>query len=61
MGNNIEWEMYCDVSYYDMWAVRPKDDRDYNSPRLFHFALEADAEKFKELIQKAYISIPNKN
>jgi hypothetical protein len=56
---NVEWELFCDEVFFDMWAVRPKGDNALNSPRLFHFALEQDAISFKELIEKAHISIPN--
>lgn len=47
------WEMYCDEGYYGMWAVRDNRDRSFNSPRLFHFNLKEDAEKFFELAQKS--------
>lgn len=32
----MKWEYYCDGSYFDMWAVRPIGDRDFNSQLLFH-------------------------
>jgi hypothetical protein len=44
------WEMFMDPSFYDMWAVRPKNDKAFDSPRLFHFTHKEDAEKFIELI-----------
>ena len=56
---NVEWELFMDVSNYDMWAVRPKKDKDFNSPRLFHFVEKNDAEKFKELIEKSYCAVPS--
>jgi hypothetical protein len=56
--NTKYWEVFIDNSYYEMWAVRPKGDRDFNSPRLFHFALEEDALKFKELAEIAFMAIP---
>lgn len=40
-----KWEMFCDQSYYDMWAVRKIGDRDFNSPALFHFNLRTEAER----------------
>ena len=49
-----------DAWNYDMWAVRPVGDKDFASPRLFHFVEKEDAEKFKELIEKSYHAIPNK-
>ena len=32
----VKWEFYQDPSYFDMWAVRPIGDKDFDSPRLFH-------------------------
>jgi hypothetical protein len=49
-----EWECFQDESYYDCWAVRPIGDHDFLSPRLFHFVEKADAELFRELINKSY-------
>ena len=54
----MKWEVFCDLSYFDMWAVRPVGDRDFNSPRLFHFASESDARKFAELAEKAIVAMP---
>lgn len=47
------WELFCDPGYYDMWAVRPVGDKDFNSPQLFHFATSAEAEAFKALAENA--------
>ena len=52
----MKWEIFNDDSYYNMWAVRPVGDKDFNSPRLFYFAKKVDAEAFKELAEKAIIS-----
>lgn len=49
----MKYEIFEDFSYYNMWVVRPVGDRDFNSPRLFHFALKKDADKFKDLIEQA--------
>lgn len=57
--SNVEWELYCDDSFYDMWAIKPKKDKDMNSPRLFHFFLKEDAERFKELIEKSHCAVIN--
>lgn len=57
---NVSWELFCDDSFFDMWAVRPVGDGDFNSPRLFHFDKKEDAEKFKELVEKAHCAVPNK-
>jgi hypothetical protein len=54
----MEWESFFDESYYDMWAVRPVGDTNFNSPRLFHFDRKDDAEKFKELCEKASVATP---
>lgn len=47
------YEVFMDVSYYGMWCVRPIGSQEFNSFRHFHFVLEDDARKFKELIEKA--------
>ena len=51
--NKIEWEMFLDESYYDMWSVRPVGDKDFNSPRLFRFDNRNDANNFKVLVEIA--------
>ncbi len=35
------FEVFCDGSYYDMWCVRPKGSKDFNS--TLHFTKERDA------------------
>jgi hypothetical protein len=59
-STNIKWEIFMDDVLYGMWAVRPVGDKDFNSPRLFHFVKEQDAKQFKELAEKAHIAVPNK-
>ena len=54
----MEWEVFNDPSYFDMWAVRPVGDRDFQSLRLFHFARKDDAESFAALARKAAVAIP---
>lgn len=54
----LTWEMYEDITYYDMYAVRPTGDTSFVSPRLFHFAKREDAENFKELVERAHCAIP---
>lgn len=61
MSNKTKWEMFNDQSYYDMWAVRPIGDKDFNSPRLFHFDLEIEAIKFMDLLSKCSCAERNKN
>lgn len=48
-----EYELFNDPCYFGMWCVRNKDDRRFDSQMSFHFALKEDAEKFKELIERA--------
>lgn len=60
MLGNVKWEIFLDKSFYDMWAVRPKGDKDFNSPRLFHFIHKEEAEKLKELLEKSHCAVPNK-
>lgn len=50
----IKYEIFLDSAYYDLWAVRPEGDNSFDSPRLFHFDKKEDAEKFKELAERAY-------
>ena len=58
MISNVEWVLVLDSSFYDMFCVHPKDDKDFNSPRRFHFMSKDDAEKFKELIEKSHCAVP---
>lgn len=51
-----DWEMYLDLSYFDMWAVRPVGDKDFNSPRLFHFSRREEADSFLALVQKSTVA-----
>jgi hypothetical protein len=55
---NVKWELFCDSGYYDLFCVRPIGEFDFNSPRSFHFIHREDAEKFKELAEKAIVSMP---
>ncbi len=59
MGSDITWEIFNDMSYFDMWCVRPEGDKDFNSLRSFHFALKQDADDFKALVEKAKVSLPS--
>ena len=59
MSNNIdkrgrEWEMFVDVSYYYMYCVRVKEDRDFNSSTSFHFNTEKEAQEFLSLVIKSH-------
>lgn len=48
-----EYEMFMDVSYFDYWCVRNKDDRRFCSPTNWHFLKKSDAEEFKRLLELA--------
>lgn len=47
---NMKWEMFCDPAYYDMWAVRPVGDKNFNSEKLFHFNLKDEAKKLLDYL-----------
>lgn len=49
----MKWEYYLDYGYYDMWAVRPEGDEDFNSPRLFHVNTMDEATRLVELLNNA--------
>lgn len=48
-----EYELFSDSAYYDMWCVRNRDDRRFDSPTSFHFDTRTEAEMFKMLIERA--------
>ena len=48
-----EWEVFIDDSYYGMFCVRVKDDRDFNSPVSFHFMVKEKALQFVELLKES--------
>jgi len=50
----VNFEMFQDKVFYNMYAVRPVGDKNYNSPLLFHFNFKKDAEKFLELIEGSF-------
>lgn len=57
--SNVEWVLFDDTDFFNMFCVCPKDDKDFNSPRRFHFVFKEDAENFKLLIEKAHCAVPN--
>ena len=57
LAKKVKWEMYSDINYFDMWAVRDAADRDFDSPRLFHFAKYDDAAAFRALAEKSSCGI----
>lgn len=48
-----KWERFLDYSYYDMVCVKKVDDKNFNSPDVYHFNTMADAEIFSSLLAKA--------
>lgn len=57
--HNVAWTLFVDESFYNMYCVCPKGDKDFNSPRRFHFLFKDDAEEFKRLIEKSYCAVRN--
>lgn len=55
--SRVKWEVFCDEDYYSFWGVRPVGDRDFNSPRLFHFTLKIEADEFKTLLDKSFHAV----
>lgn len=39
----LTWEFFQDISYFDMWAVRPMGDTNFKSQLLFHVMSEQEA------------------
>jgi len=48
------WEMFHDISHYNLYCVRPINDHNFNSPRSFHFFNKKDAEDFLNAVVKAF-------
>lgn len=57
---NVKWEVFMDFNFFEMWGVRPVGDKDYNSPRLFHFVFREDADALQVLLNKAHCAVPNR-
>ena len=53
----VKWEMYEDIGYFDMWAVRDSSDKSFDSLRLFHFVKHEDALAFKTLAEKSQCAV----
>jgi hypothetical protein len=51
---NKEWEIFSDLSYYDMWAVRPVGDKEFNSDNLYHVFTEHDAFILKTTLEQCH-------
>jgi len=54
----MDWEVYLDHAFYDMWAVRPVGDDDYNSSRLFHLPTKEKAEQLQQLLTESNCAVP---
>lgn len=50
MKTFMEWEYFCDASYYNLLAVRPVGDKSFNSQSLFHVQSEKEAKALAELL-----------
>ena len=48
-----EWECFSDMSYFDIWCVRPKGERDFNGEVSFHFMTFDQAVDFMNLLEVA--------
>lgn len=44
----IEWEFFCDRSYYDLWAVRPVGEKRFGY--CFHLHAKEEAEGLRNLL-----------
>ena len=44
-----KYEIYIDKSNYNLWAVRPIGDSDFNSPNLKYFKTQDEALVYKAL------------
>jgi hypothetical protein len=40
-----KWEYFFDEAYFQLWAVRPVGDKDFNSKSLFHVVSKEEAER----------------
>lgn len=53
VSTTSKYELFQDTTYFDVWCVRSKDDKRFESPMSFHFVKREDAEEFKKLIEIA--------
>jgi hypothetical protein len=56
LNMNKKWEYFQDPSYYDMYAVRPIGDKEFNSKLLFHVTNESEASRLAELLNSKEIN-----
>lgn len=50
---NRKWEIFEDLSYYDMICLRCKNDKNFNSQLSFHFYTYDDAYFFAHLLKNS--------
>lgn len=46
----IEWELFMDTSYFELYCVKPVDNDVFQDISTFHFMRYEDAERFIKLI-----------
>jgi len=49
--NRREWHLFCDMSYFDLYCVKPVEVREFGSSESFHFMELKDAREFFRLIE----------
>jgi len=47
------WEWFIDASYYYMFCVRLKEDKDWNSEVCFHFTTSVITKRFVESLKES--------
>ncbi len=50
----MKWEYFRDPAYYDMYAVRPIGDTDFNSGLLFHLLHSIEAKKLCTYLNRTH-------
>lgn len=49
-----KWEIFMDVSYYDLWCVRPIGDLSFNSQYAVHYCNYEEALDFKKMMEEKF-------
>lgn len=49
-GRGRKWEMFSDPAYFDLYCVKPVDEKAFNSDKVFHFNTVQEATEFIRLI-----------
>jgi hypothetical protein len=44
----MDWEIFCDHSYYDLWAVRPVGEKRWG--KCFHVQSHGEADTLRDLL-----------